>query len=188
MAIDWTSIEGYRDDMTADEKLALLDNVELPKAADPAPAPKEDEKPTVRKTVPKADFDKVASELAAMKKQLRSRMTQEEAAEEERRSQQEAMEKELNELRREKTLSTYKASYLAQGYDDAMATQAATAMADGDMESVFAIMAKQRGIYEKSLRAQILKDTPVPPGGVNPDETEKQKAEEAKLRGYWGLN
>ena len=42
MAFDWTKIEGYREDMTAEEKLALLDNDPAP---DPTPAPKPDPPP-----------------------------------------------------------------------------------------------------------------------------------------------
>ena len=34
MAFDWTTVDGYREDMSADEKLALLDNYE---PAQPAP-------------------------------------------------------------------------------------------------------------------------------------------------------
>ena len=75
MAFDWTSIEGYREDMTADEKLALLDSYEAPKDnpappkdnpnPDPAPAPAPS-----KGMVSKAQFDKVSSELAAVKKHL----------------------------------------------------------------------------------------------------------------------
>ena len=37
MAFDWTKVEGYKEEMTPEEKLALLDNYN-----DPEPAPKND--------------------------------------------------------------------------------------------------------------------------------------------------
>ena len=180
MAFDWTAVDGYKEDMSADEKLALLDNYN-------PPVP--DEKPTINMKgyVTKTQFDSVASELAAAKKQLRSKMTEEEAREADRAAHDEAIENELKALRREKTISTHKASFLAQGYDDALASEAAVALADGDTDQVFAIMAKQRTNAEKALRQQILKDAPVPPAGENVTDEIKKKAEEAKLRKYFGL-
>ena len=81
MAFDWTKVEGYREDMSADEKLALLDSYEA-REDNPAP-PKEDptHAPTPAPTpakgmVSKAQFDKVSSELAAVKKQLRGKMSE----------------------------------------------------------------------------------------------------------------
>ena len=97
-----------------------------------------------------------------MKKQLRGKMTEDEAKELERQQHQEEMETELNTLRREKALAGYKASYLSQGYDEQLAEEAATAMVDGDMETVFAVMKKQSVNAEKAMRAKILKETPVP--------------------------
>ena len=187
MAFDWTQVEGYREDMTADEKLALLDNYE-PKTPEPDQAPD----PTKLKGyVSKAQFDKVTSDLAAAKKQLRSRMSEDEQKEADRAAQTEAMEAELKTLRHEKAVSTYKAQYLAQGYDEKMAEEAATAMADGDNDAVFAVMKKHQTEAEKQMRQRILKETPVPPAGDNRDpedeETKKEKKREEILRKSMGL-
>ena len=182
MAINWNEIEGYREDMTAEEKLQLLDQVEMPSkpTEEPAPTPRQP-------MVSKAQFDKVTSELAAVKKALKGKMTEDEQRELDRQNEREEMETELKALRREKTLAGYKASYLSQGYDDAMAEEAATAMADGDMETVFAIMKKQNMIAEKALRAKILKETPVPPAGDDPNDENKKQEDLKKLRSYFGL-
>ena len=106
MSIDWGSIEGYREDMTAEEKLALLDNYEPPKPTppEPTPEPKPDPKPSPAKggVVSKAQFDKVSSELAALKKQIRSQMTEDEQKELDRQAKVTEMETELNDLRHEK--------------------------------------------------------------------------------------
>lgn len=195
MAFDWTKVEGYKEDMTPEEKLALLDNYNDPEPApknDPAPAPtpdpKNDPAPAPKGgMVSKAQFDKVSSELAAVKKQLRGKMTEDEAKELERQQHQEEMETELNTLRREKALAGYKASYLSQGYDEQLAEEAATAMVDGDMETVFAVMKKQSVNAEKAMRAKILKETPVPPASDDPNDEKKKQEEQKKLRGYFGL-
>lgn len=187
MSFDWTKIAGYREDMTADEKLALLDNQE---EETPAPAEPEVEQPPAKPAtglISKVQFDKVASELAKVKKELRARMSAEEQKEADRLANDEAIKLELESLRREKTLNSYKASYLSQGYDERLAEDAATAMADGDMDTVFALMKKQSANAEKALRAKILKEIPVPPAGENPSADMEKKKELASLRESFGL-
>lgn len=189
MSIDWTTIEGYREDMTAEEKIALLEtNEAAAPAAEPAAEPKKEPAPAAPQKgyVSKAQFDKVTSELAAAKKQLRSKMTEEEQREADRAASELAMKEELDTLRKEKMLSNYKASYLGLGCDEKLAEEAASAMADGDMDSVFATMKKHMANVEKELRAKILKETPVPPAGNNPDEA-KEKQRLAALRANFGL-
>lgn len=198
--IDWTQIDGYREDMTAEEKLALFESHEDKPA--PAPTPTPDPKPNPAPspspapapapapsggTVSKATYDKVASELAAAKKQLRAKMTEDEQKEADRLANEEAMKTELETLRREKTLGQYTASYLEQGYDKALAEATATAMVDGDMDTVFANMKKHADGMEKNLRAKILKETPVPPAGDDVSGDAKKKKEMADLREAMGL-
>lgn len=190
MAFDWSAVEGYNEEMSAEEKLALLENYEAPKPEPSDNGNSDDQAPKpapMKGYVPKTQFDKLSSELAAAKKQLRSRMTEEEAREADRAAEAEALQNELKELRREKQISAHKASFLARGYDDALAGEAAVAMADGDTDTVFALMAKQQAAAEKALRAQILKEAPTPPAGDNYTDEAKKKAEEEKLRKYFGL-
>lgn len=197
--IDWSQIEGYREDMSAEEKLALFEGYEpnptpapIPNPA-PTPAPKNDPAPAptpkndLKGYIPKSQFDKVASELAAANKKLRAKMSEEEQRELDRVAAEEAMKQELDTLRKEKTLSTYKASYLSQGYDEQLAEDTATAMVEGDMEAVFANMKKHAANMEKAMRAKILKETPVPPAGDDPDGDAKQAKEIAALRESLGL-
>lgn len=185
MAFDWTKLEGYRDDMTADEKLALLDKVE----DTPAEPPKEE--PATPKpsgsVVSKSQFDKVSSELAALKKQMRSRMSEDEQKELDRKASEDAMREELETLRKEKTYNAHKASFMAQGYDEKLADEAANAMTEGDSDGVFNAMRKFQQTAEQKLRAKILKDTPVPPASDNHDEDAKLKEEMNQLRNWFGL-
>lgn len=180
MGFDWTKVEGYRDDMTADEKLSLLDSYEAPKEPEEVPT-----KPT-GSVVSKTQFDKVSSELAALKKQMRSRMTEDEQKEADRKATEVAMKEELESLRKEKTFNAHKASFLGQGYDEKLAEEAATAMTEGDSDGVFAAMKKFQVTAEKNLRAQILKETPVPPASDKNDE-DKSKEEMNQLRTWFGL-
>ncbi len=175
MSFDWTKVEGYKEDMTADEKLALLETFEQPAEEPPRPT---------GATVSKTQFDKVSSELAALKKQMRSRLTEEEQKEADRQANDMAMKEELETLRKEKTISGHKAQYLAMGYDEQTATDAANALANGDSDEVFAIMKRAQANFEKNLRAKILKETPAPPAG---DDANKEKEEDAQLRKWFGL-
>lgn len=190
--IDWTSIEGYREDMTADEKLALLENHEPSKPTEPtAPtAPTEPTTPIPKDTkgyVPKAQFDKLASELAATKKNLRSKLTEDEVKEAERLAEQEAIKQELETLRKEKTVSTYKANYLGLGFEEALAMETAEAMAEGDMERVFANMKKHGDAQKKAWTAEVMKNTPAPPAGDENTANLKKLEETNKLRRSMGL-
>ncbi len=112
MAFDWSKVEGYREDMSAEEKLALLDSVK-PEEEEAPPADNPPAEKPAPKTgyVSKARFDQVSSELAAAKKELRSRMSVDEQKELDRQAKANEMETELKELRHEKAVSSYKASY-----------------------------------------------------------------------------
>lgn len=182
MAIDWTKIEGFKEDMTAEEKLQLLEN-------QPEPEPKEQPStPDPKSYISKQLYDKLASDFAAAKKELKSRMSADEQQEMERQAKVNEMETELNELRREKLLASHKASFLALGMDEKMAEAAAVAKADGDSEAEFGFMKQHYAQMEKNLKAQLLKDTPRPPAGDNPpSEDDKNKQMTNIIRKAAGL-
>ena len=185
MKIDWNTVEGYDENLSPEEKLALLEKHEFPNPTNEgSPDASQGNKGG---TNWKAQFDKTASELAAVKKQLRAKMTDDEAKESERQAAQEAMETELKELRRDRTISTHKAAFLAQGYDEALADEAAVAMTDGETDTVFLAMKKHAAAVEKELRAKILKETPAPPAGDDPNNDAKKKKEMDELRASFGL-
>ena len=185
MAFDWTTVDGYREDMSADEKVALLANYEPP--VPEQPKTEEAAQPPKAGYIAKTQYDKLASDLAAAKKQLRSKLTEDEQREADRQAELEAKENELNTLRREKTLNGYKASFLGQGYEEALAEEAATAMVDGDMETVFSAMKRYNVAAEKALRTKILAETPVPPASEDPNSEEQKRKDAEKLRRLFGL-
>lgn len=166
MAIDWSQIEGYSEDMSAEDKLALLE-----RQTDGVPGGSADDPKNSREYIAlKAQFDKVSSEYASTKKQLRDKMTEDEQAKADRDAADQKVQEELESLRRDKALSTHKASYLAMGYDEKTAEAAATAMVDGDNTALFAAMKKHGETVEKALRDQILNETPAPPAGESGDD------------------
>ena len=104
MKLDTSRIENY-DNMSAEEKLAALESYEF------------DTKGYVKKDL----FDKTASELAALKKEYKGKLSEEEQKQAERDEQFAAMQNELNVLKEEKQLSEMTARYLSLGYDEKLA-------------------------------------------------------------------
>lgn len=205
MAFDWTSIEGYREDMSADEKLELLNDYEPPapaptepepapadpKAADPAPAPaaKNAAKPTnplMAEVAWKRERDKLTSENGNLRKELRKYMTEQQAREAEQQAEMEAKVAELEQLRRDKSIADLTANFLGRNYDEVSAKQAAEALLDGDTNALFDIMAKRDIAQEKALRAKILAETPKPPAS-DPNSEEAKRKDNERLRVMFGL-
>lgn len=146
--IDVTQIEGYAE-MSAEDKLKALEGFDIP---DP------DYSGYVKKDV----FDKTASELAGVKKQLKDKMTDDEAAKQKEQEEREELQSKYDKLLRESEISKHKAKLLGLGYDEKLADETAEAMADGDMEKVFTNQKKHLDSVEKRVRADALKDTPKP--------------------------
>ena len=207
MAFDWNTIEGYREDMTADEKLELLNNYDPPEpapaepaanpapsdpkpAAEPAPAPAAKSaaktNPLMAEVAWKRERDKLTSENGNLRKELRKYMTEQQARDAERQAEMEARDAELEALRRDKTLSDLTANFLGRGYDENMARQGAEALADGDTNALFDIMARRDMAYEKALRAKILAETPKPPAS-DPNSEEAKRQDKENLRRLFGL-
>lgn len=148
MKIDITKIEGYAD-MTAEEKLAALEAYEMDTSG----------------LVSKALLDKATSEAAGYKKQLREKLSEDEKAKEERDEEFKRVSEELEQLRTERAIDSAAKKWMSLGYDEKLATETAKAMVSGDTEKVFANHAKFIAEKEKSLKAELLKDTPTPPPG-----------------------
>ena len=158
------NIENY-DNMTIEEKLAALEAYE----------------PDMSGFISKATFDKTASELAAAKKSLKEKMTQDEQAAAQQAEALAAMQAELEELKAEKSISEYTAQFLAIGYDEALAKNTASALHKGDMATMFANHARFVASCEKTLKAELLKNTPTPPAGEGNDKKTKEDFQKMTL-------
>jgi hypothetical protein len=161
--INTSAIEGY-ENMTAEEKLAALEALDIPDA-----------------DKLKAALDKATSEAAGFKKQLRERMTEEEARAAKDAEDRAAIQKELEQLRAEKLVDQHTAKFLGLGYDEALARETATALAAGDTELVFKNHAKFIADREKALKAEILKSTPTPPAGDGAEKISKEDVQKMSL-------
>lgn len=148
--IDVSQIKGYAD-MSAEEKLKALEALDLPD-------------PDYSGYVKKEQFDKTASELAAKKKELNEKMSADEQAKQKEAEERQALEEKYNALLRESAVSKNKSKLLGLGYEEKLADETAEAMADGNLDKVFANQKKFLDGFEKSIRAEVLKDTPKPTG------------------------
>lgn len=165
MKISTDSIQGFAEMSDADKVTALL-GLDVPDPVD------------LSGYVKKEVFDAKATEAANLSKQLKGKLTEDEAAAAEREAKWAEMEAKLKELETEKTISTYKASYLAMpGFDEKLAEDTAKALAEGDMKTVFANQQKANAAHEKKLRAEMVKQDPKP-GGAGGDDQEKDTAVE----------
>lgn len=169
MKIDLSQIEGYSD-MSAEEKLALLENFEF-----------EDNKDALEKAL--ADVEryknansKANSQIAEMKRQARDKLTEDEKAKLEQEEQIQQILDENKKLKKDKEISEHKAMYISLGYNEELADKTATALYEGDMATVFANQKTHLENTEKKLKADMLKGSPgIDVGGTG--KTVKSKAD-----------
>lgn len=148
--IDVTKIEGYNE-MSAEDKVKALEALEL-------------EEPDLSGYVSKDTFDKTASELANKKKELKAKMTEDEAKKIAEQEEKEALQARIAELEAKEKISSNKAQFLALGYDEESANSTAKALIDGDLVTVFKNLKTHQEAYEKKVRADVLAETPRPDG------------------------
>ena len=166
--IDISTIEGF-DGMTAEQKVDALLKAEIPEKVD------------LSLYVSKDTADKYATEAAELKKQLKSKMTDDEAQADADRKE---LEGKYTELLRKSTIAEHTARYIAMpGYDEKLARETAEALFDGDMERVFANQQKANAAYEKKLRADLVKQDPKPDGAGCGEVGKNEAVEFAKKLG-----
>ena len=164
------TIEGY-ENMTAEEKLAALEAIDQP-----------EQTPDPEVARLKTQLSKANGEAAEYKRKLQEKMTADEKKAQEEEENRKQMQEELTTLRKEKTVAGYKASYLAMGYDEALAEATATAMAEGNMTQVFANQKAFQEAHDKAVLAGAVKTTPTPPAGSTGSAT--GTAEQFAKMGY----
>lgn len=168
--IDVSKIEGY-ESMSAEDKVKALEALEY-----------EDNAAELERL--KKSNDKLSSESAEWKRKHNALLTEDEKKKQEDADKLAKMEQELSDLRKGKTVSEYKAKFLAQGYPEELATSTATALADGDTATVFANQQKFLDEYTKTIKAEALKGTPKPPAGSGSEGGDyAKKIEEAQSSG-----
>ena len=148
--LDTTLIEGY-DNMTPEQKVAALESLEY-----------EDHAAELEKT--KNALTKANGDAAEWKRKHNALLTEDELKRQKEAEERQSIMDELNTLRAEKLISGYKASYMANGYDEALAEQTARALAAGEMDTVFANQKTFQEAHDKALKAQLMGGTPKPAG------------------------
>lgn len=151
--------ENFKEDMTAEEICKAMADIDPTKGF-----------------IKKDQFDKTASELAAAKKALAAKMTEDEAKTAAEMAKAAELEEKYNLLLKESTVSKHKAKFLGLGYDEKLAEGTAQALADGDYDTMVKNQATHMQTRESALKAELLKQTPAPPagGGTSPVITKEQ--------------
>ena len=146
--IDVSKIAGY-DSMTAEQKLTALEAYEY-----------EDNSAEISRL--NGVVSKANSEAAEWKRRHNALLTEDEQRKAAEDAEREELARKYEDLLKRTTVSDYKARFLAMGYDEKLAADTAQAMADGDIEKVFANEVKAREALKKSVESNLLKDTPRP--------------------------
>lgn len=147
--MDITKIEGYREGMTTEEIIGLVNGYE----------------PDMSGYVKKSVFDKAASEAADFKKKYRSTLDDNEAKE---LAYAETL-KELETIKREKTVSDNAKLYISAGYSAEDAQKSAEFLMNGDISKVIEMQSKYLEKVKKDIEAKLLENTPSPQNGSGND-------------------
>lgn len=146
--IDTNQIKGYAE-MSLEDKLKALEAFEY-----------NDNASELEKQ--KAAVSKANSEAAEWKRKHNALLSEDEQKKQKQEEDIAAMQKELDELRRDKTVSQFTAKFIAQGYDEKLAAETAKAMADGNTDKVFANQQTFLEAYAKQVKASAMQGTPKP--------------------------
>jgi hypothetical protein len=180
MKVDVTKIENF-ESMTDAEKLEAVLNYEMEV---PQAEPIKDDAETLKL---KEAFNKASSEVAEYKRQLKAKETAEETARREAAERESAIMEELNQLRKERTTSTYTAKYMEIGYDADTARALADTLPDGLGDDFFT---RQKSFLEDTIqktKAQVLNQQPQPTAGQPLTGKQAEDAELQQLRKWSGL-
>ena len=112
-------------------------------------------------------------EAEEWKSKFESTMTEQELAESQRKTQEEATLKELAELKRDNSINKYKAKYLSMGYSEELAQSSAEARVDGNDDVLFANESAFIKQVNENTKAEMLKGQPGIKTGEPPKVDEK---------------
>lgn len=142
--------DAYKEGMTVEDIETALADIEFPA----------DQSAEVKRL--KDALSKSNSENAEWKKKHREALSEEERKAQETADLIAQLKEQNAALTRESNVSKHKARFLAMGYEEALAGDAAAAMVDGDMEKLFSYQQKHQEAFEKKIRADAMKGTKKP--------------------------
>lgn len=171
--IDFSKIEGYAD-MTAEQKLAALENYEFDDKA-------------VEYSKLKQAFDTAASDAASWKHKYQSTLDEQTRAAAEKEEADKLLRDELETLRKDRQYQGFKNQFLETGYSKELAEASAQAMVDGDTNRLFQNLQTFITEKAKSIEAAAMNRQPGLTPGAVPSQQMMEEAEKQKLRSYFGL-
>lgn len=187
-------------------KKSMLFDLDIQLFAEPNPTPSEepakDENPKDKQKYSdedylklKANFDKTSSEIAELKKQLKSKQTDDEKKAEEEQNRQ----KEMDDLRKE--VASYKIkSSLQDGFEKEEVDKLLKSIIEGDTDSLVKNLVEIRKAYKEKIYAQakeeFSKSAKIPGGNGGGDEVSadvqnylnsKKGKNQVDAKDYYGL-
>lgn len=152
MKIDTTKIEGY-ENLSAEDKVKALEGFEYD-------VPKSEDESGLKKLLSDRN-----SEIKKLKDEIRSKMDASEREKLEKEEELEKLRQTVAEFEKANKTASLKASYLAIGYNEELATKRATFMADGDLVNATAVEKEFLAWHDKELKAEKIRSTPAPSSG-----------------------
>lgn len=172
--LDTSKIEKFAE-LTPEEQVKALLAMEIPDEVD------------LSKFVSKEIFDKKASELAKLSREKQEQMSDEQKAQQEREQEMQTLrdaiaerDAKISAIEKDLKIRDNKAKFLALGYEEKQADEAAKAMADGNMEKVFSIQQKFQESYAKKVEEDLMNKT-TKPGGAGANDKPMTKEEIYKI-------
>lgn len=139
-----SGIEGWAT-MTAEQKLEALAGIDFPENID------------LSGYVPKVQFDKVSSDLAAAKKANKEKMTADEAAATQAAEELKAALEGKQTAEKKLAIMEHTAEYMKLGYEPDLAKEAAEALFGGDTAKLFEIQQKFNAAQQQKFKTEMEK-------------------------------
>lgn len=156
-----SGINGW-DTMTAEQKLEALAGIDFPEAVD------------LSAYIPKAQFDKTSSDLAAAKKSLKEKMTSEETVQQQYAEELKAAQERSAAFEKELSIMKHTAKFMEIGYAPDLAKEAAEALFGGDTAKLFEAQQKFNTEQQQKFKSEMEKKQF--PGGSGGSGTETDPA------------
>lgn len=156
--------ESYRDGMSVEEIAEALKGVTLP-------TDQTSEVERLRKALTAANSD-----AADWKKKYRETQDETSRTAAEKEEEHKQLLERVAALEAEKAVATYKATYVAMGYDDKLAESTAKAMQSGDMAKVLENQRKFQEATEQRIRSELMRHSGRPGGDDGGDHKQEDEA------------
>lgn len=121
----------------------------------------------------KTSLTNANSDAANWKKKYQETLSEEEQKRIAQQEEYNALVKERDSLKKDKTISEHYANLIALGYDDALAKETASAMYDNDYQKVYDNQKVFIKAQNEKIKAEAMKKNPTPPAG-DPKQVTKE--------------